>query len=196
MEKINFNQENSQEKINYSDPSANDMINFLEAIEIYENEDGELDKIPNIYNGNNINKELLAGILMYKAPQYMLVGHESAREILDFLKELNGQIKNQTLTETIEYLENQIPYLDQAHNISEKTFDDFDKMRDEIKQNGWFKNIEENTEILAKANQANLLRVKVGVLYTNMVNQVYDKLWEEYLVSENPPSPKETKQIS
>lgn len=69
------------------------MINFLEAIEIYENEDGELDKIPNIYNGNKINKELLAGILMYQAPQYMLVGHESAREILDFLRKLNIELK-------------------------------------------------------------------------------------------------------
>lgn len=69
-------------------------------------------------------------------------------------------------------------------------------MRDEIKQNGWFKNIEEHTEILTKANQANLLRVKAEILYTNMVNRVYDKLWEEYLISENPPEPKEIKQIS
>lgn len=196
MENINLGNNQEKNKINYNDPEPNDLIRFLESLEKYENEDGELEEIPNLYNEGKLDKELLAGILMYKAPQYMLVGHESAQEILNFLNKLNIKLKNQTLSETINYLESQIPYLNEANNISKRAFDDFEKMQNDIKKNGWFKNIEENTEILTTANQANLLRTKVEVLYTNMVNRVYDKLWEEYLMSENPPEPKEPKQIS
>lgn len=193
MEKFENKQEDP--KINYSDPSADDLITFLNAIEKFEDEDGELKDIPELYNGNKLNKELFAGIMMYKAPQYMLIGHESAREVNDFLKKLNEKIKNQTLEETIQYLESQIPYLDTVNDVSEKAFDDLKNIQNSVGKIEWFKNLDKNISVLTMANQANLLRVKAEVFYTNMVNKVYDKLWEEYLVSENNPNRQETLKI-
>jgi hypothetical protein len=179
----NFSENKDQnEEINYEDPSIDDLIKFLDAITPYEDENGDIKEIPNFVEDGKFNKELFAGIMRYKAPQYVLVGKENVGEVMDFLKKLNLQLKNQTLEETIAYLETQIPYLDTVKEVSEKAFQDLDTIKDEAGKIDWFKDLEKNSDVLSKANQANLFRLKVESFFTKLINKTYDALWNEYLI--------------
>lgn len=154
------NRENTNKSIDWNDLSVDIMMDLMKAIEPYEDEDWNISKIPNFIKDGVFDKKLFGGIMMYKAPQYVLVGSESSKEVLDFLKELNVQLKNPTLESTIEYLESQVPYLEASDQIHEKTFKEFDEIQNNSDKIEWFKDLEKNNNILNKANQANLLRVR------------------------------------
>ncbi|HEY1041342.1 MAG TPA: hypothetical protein VGE63_01315 [Candidatus Paceibacterota bacterium] len=177
------NKEEIKPEIDWKSPSADDQIKFFEALNSAENNTGDVHEVPDLFIDGKFNKELFAGLLLFRAPKYVLVGSENAEKVIGFFTQLNKKLNSPLLGSTIEYFNEQVPYLNAANNIQENAFAKFETIKNKAGEIEWFEgDVEAKGDVLVEASKAQSLQVKVEVFFTNLVNRTYDALWDEYLV--------------
>jgi len=185
-----------EQNIDYSKPSVDNQIVFFNALK-----DSGIDMfsddmvIPEIFKNGKLNKEIFAGLLLFKAPQYILFNKKGALESIDFLEKLNQKLNNNLLKETIDYLKSQIVYLEEAENIHTDMSEKVDEVFKESENIDWLKDIKVKADVLNKGSRALLLKTKVEAFFTSAINKVYDILWKEYLVEEKSENNKSSNEL-
>jgi hypothetical protein len=180
------NQEKQGSKNEWSDLPTDTTIRLLNEFEKYADDDYEIKKVPELlYLNGKLNKDLFGAILMYAAPQYFLFNSNGAKEALGFLEDLNKQLVDTELSETIVFLQTQISYLEASNEVSNKAFANLDAIVEKARSSvHWFKHLDEQIKANDIGQKALLLRVKVEGLFTKMINNTYDGLWDKYLVND------------
>ncbi len=168
----------------WTDPPVDTLLRINAELEKYEDENWEIREIPELFGlDGKLNKDLFAGLVMYKAPQYLLYGTEGAREAIDFLEKLDARLQDEELANTIVFLKEQLPYLDEAMVISDKAFDELNIVLEKASRGKhWFDDMKEKADASLAGSKANLLRAKVEIAVTEMINKTYEGLWKKYLV--------------
>ncbi len=180
------NHEKQGLKNEWVDLPADTSIRLLDEFEKYADDNYEIKKVPELlYLNGKLNKDLFGAILMYAAPQYILFNSNGAKEALEFLKDLNKQLVDDELFETIDFLQTQISYLEASDEVSERAFANLAAIAKKAKSGVHLLNhLDEQSKANDVGQNALLLRVKVEGLFTKMINDTYDRLWDKYLVND------------
>tara|TARA_R110000751_G_scaffold306561_1_gene425534 strand:+ start:8 stop:4636 length:4629 start_codon:yes stop_codon:yes gene_type:complete len=180
-----------QKSYKQSELSARDMVMFLDKLEesLGLNEDGEqIDTgdgiIPKFTNNGIVNKELLAGILLYEAPRRILFTDVSnTLEVVNFLESINVQLKDELINGTIEYIKDQFQDLENVSNVvNEKmrVMNDSEKSKDNT-----LKDISDKIKSQNTAQSAISFQFKVGKELAEIIDKTYDAIWEKYIENNN-----------
>jgi hypothetical protein len=183
--KLTSKDTNSVSEIDYRNPSANDQIAFYSVLEKSKNADRTFKGISELSSNGQFNKELFAGIMLFRAPRKLLISSpENAREVISFLNSLNDQLQDETLKGTIDYLESLVPYLEESNSLRKEMINKSTELFKEKDTPDTMSDLEEKADTMNKSSQAALLNTEAGVLFTNSVTKTYDALWNKYLIGD------------
>lgn len=177
-----------QKSYKKSDLSSKNMIGFLDSLEnaLGINENGEqIDSgdgvIPKFINNGIIDKDLLAGVLLYEAPQRVLfISVNPTLEVVNFLELLNSQLNDKLILGTISYIKDQLPYLEKTKNIVDEKMGIMEDLGGSKKAS-----LSDKIKSQQTAQSSLALKMKVGKAMTETINKTYDAIWKKYIEEDN-----------
>lgn len=169
---------------NYEHPTVDMLLRYHRILKPLTNEDYELTSYPIVIEDGVVHKDALAALLHFEAPQYIMFSASTADEALNFLRRLNAQLQDESITNTIDYLEDQKRYLEKGVILTKDAYDNYDQYVKNADPSKLLSNTQ--LDIMLKATQAQLLTVSLDVAYTNMINGTYEAIYDKYLLGREP----------
>lgn len=150
---------------------------YLRQIDKYRDKKGDLKSFPKVVENDILDRDLLGGLLGEVAPNRIVQSKKGIQEVVDFLKELNKQLKDFEINNTIEYLEDIKNIFTQVDNLElEKGVAIDEKASFKEKLN----NINENLEKLNKNSKYIIGILDSGSKVTDIVNNIYTSIGSKY----------------
>jgi hypothetical protein len=168
------------------DMSINDSdYVFYNASKNVEYEAGK-NKPPVFVKNGIVNKLLLGGLIKYHGAKRLIYSIENFDKPIQFLKDINEQLKDNEITELENLLESQKDFF-KASNFSIE--DSFNKMRESAPKNkGSFADFNEalaGMESVLDAAKVMQHTIMFSQLYEKYVNKAYEVLWDKYVSNES-----------
>jgi len=180
MEELSkINQKNQNEKksagqdingdTSYDLENLDDLLKLSKLIEPYLDENENLVRFPDLHKNGILDKNLLASLIKFSAPNRLVQSNEGLNEVIIFLEQLNTQLNDSDLLSTINYFKSMITNFKNAQEYSDSLPDDLSGL-----------DIQETFDAFNKRTKHTIASLAAGTKLNSLVKQTYKAILDKY----------------